>query len=275
LWSHLHSYSVGDLVQRDTTHHYYEAVATGIDATPPENAVAGNSARWIDRGVINEWAMFDDESSSQTVATDTLTVVMQFSGFVNHLSLIRLVGRSARITVESRGIVVFDNTYSLDGTIITGWWSWLFEESVQKETLAVNLPPYVDPIITVSISGMTTVKCGVCQAGATKYIGRAQKRSGWGYRDFSTVVENPTYGTITSYVKRGNKDVLNVVLLIEAPYVAAFRQVMRSLINSFCVWIPSDDDKLQFLTTYGYVSQLDVVMETAQYSTYTLTIRGL
>jgi hypothetical protein len=224
--------------------------------------------------VINEWAMFDDESSTQTFASDPLVVVMQYTGFVNHLSLIRLVGRSARIKVESRGVVVFDHTYTLDGTIITSWWSWLFEPSVQQETLTVALPPYVDPKITVTISGMTTNKCGVCQAGATRYIGRAQKRSGWSYRDFSTVTEDPTFGTVT-YVKRGTKDSINIIMLIERPYVAAFRQVMRGLINTFCVWIPSLDDEWQFLTTYGYVSTLDVVMETAEYSTFNLTVRGL
>ncbi len=273
LWVAEASYVVGGRVRRPN-HRIYESIIAGVDATLPENSTTGTGARWLDCGYVNRWKQFDDKVSSQTLASGSMTTVLQFTGFVTALSLLRVVGTSVSVVVESNGSVVYNKSFSLDGTIISSWWEWLFEPSVQKATVLIpDLPPYYNPKITVTITG-ASVACGNFQAGTVRYIGKARKGSGWGFVDYSTISTDSVFGDLREYVPRGNSDKLNVLLIIENFRIESFRQTMRELIGTLCVWVPSTHPDFVFMSTYGWVSELDVVIPGVSYTTYSLTVKS-
>ena len=273
LWVAGASYVVGGRVRRPN-HKIYEALIAGVDATAPEDSTSGTAARWLDCGYVNRWKQFDDKVSSQTTASGSMTTVYQFTGFVTALSLLRVVGASVSVLVESNSAVVYNKTFSMVGTIIQSWWEWLFEPSVQKATLVIpDLPPYYNPKITVTITGLS-VACGNFQVGSVRYIGKARKGSGWGFVDYSTITIDPVFGTLTDFVPRGNSDKLNILLIIENNRIESFRQTMRELVGTLCVWVPSTHPDFLFMATYGWVSELDVVIPGRTYTTYSLTVKS-
>jgi hypothetical protein len=274
-WVATGNYAQGNRVLQPN-HHVYENVIAGVNSTLPENACTGASRRWIDCGMSNVWAMFDDDSDSATVASGSFTVVLHYTGFVTCLYLGKLVGLSASVSVESAGVVRFSRSYSLDGTIITDWREYFTEPMVQrKQVVITDIPPYYSPRITITISGLDTVACATCQAGVTREIGIAQMGSGWGFINYSTVTIDQTFGTISTYVPRGNKNTRDILVIIENSMVEAFLQTMDALLNKFCVWIPSERDLFKFMASYGFCSKLDVVIKNTEISKYNLVIRGL
>lgn len=98
-WSSATSYNKGDRVIY--SHYIYEAINTNSNKRPDENSSLMD-APWKLVGATNQWAMFDDVLSTQSVAPDgqnTLVVEVDFS-YADVVALINLVGETARIEVR-------------------------------------------------------------------------------------------------------------------------------------------------------------------------------
>ena len=100
LWNAATNYTVGTVVARSTTHHLYENLDDGIDATLPEEATGGLTPRWLDLGATNRWSQFDTKIGTATTSTGDLTTVVT-PGSAEGLALLDLVGRTADVIVKS------------------------------------------------------------------------------------------------------------------------------------------------------------------------------
>lgn len=274
-WSGGMSYAVGARVVRPN-HHIYENLIAGVSAVLPEVACYGTGPAWSDVGMVNRWRMFDSKSRTQTEFAGGLgTVVLQYTGIPTQLSLVNLIGRSVSVTMEADGAVVFSVVIGLDGTIISTFWQYMTAQFVQRKNVVVTLPPYYNPKITVSITGEGVVKCGVCQAGMSREIGRAQKGLGLAVKNFGTLSFSDVTGDVTDYVPRWNKKTESFVVLILNADLEGFLQTIDSLLSVYCMWVPSDDDRYQFFSLYGVCSSYDLVVKSATHSTYNLVIKEL
>ena len=274
LWIATTSYTSGTRVRRPN-HHIYENAVPGVSSIAPEDSCIGTGAKWMDCGMVNSRLMFDAKSRTQTEFTGSGTVVLQYNGIPTLLSLINLVGTSVSVSMVADGATVFEAVVSLDGTSITTFWQYMTAPFVQKRNVVFVLPPYYQPTITITIIGTGTVKCGVCQAGYSQEIGRAQKQSGLSVKNFGTLNFSTTTGDVTDYVPRWNKKTENLIVLILNSEIEGFLGAIDSLLSVYCMWVPSVVDKFQFLAMYGVCSSYDLVLKGSTYSTYNISIREL
>jgi len=268
------TYVVGERRIRATTHRIYERLVAGSSTIPPENDLTGTVPGWLDVGVTNKWAMFDNKVSTVTYFTSPGTVVLKPIGFVNSVSLINITAPTVEVSLFYGGEVVFEQIYDMDGSVITDFYTYLFEPFQLKDNLLITgLPPYLSPTITITLSGLSEVSCGVCVVGRSREIGGLKRGSGFSIVDFS-VKDTDTFGT-TTFVRRGNSDELNCLLQIDDSMLAAFRQSLKGLTATPCVWIGSDKKGREYMSAYGWYGDFAVVIQYDTYSTCNLTVKGL
>ena len=275
VWSSITNYTAGQRCIRLGTHSIYECLVPNSNAIPENNVeeVTPTTPKWLFVSKTNKWCQFDQLISVPTRAASPYTFVLKPTGFVSGISLFGLVGTSCHISATSGDSTIFDQTYNLDGTIITSWWEWLFEPYAQKRSVIVyDFPPYLNPTITITISGSGTVEVGDCQIGLVKSIGDVRKGSGFKIYDYSTVSTN-TFG-VPKFLKRKATRGLSLLIIVENNRLEYFEKIMTELLSSPCVWIPSTSDKYRFLGTMGWYTELEVVIAYLNHSTYSLTIKG-
>ena len=165
--------------------------STTITCTAPVT----NDTYWARAGSTNRWAMHDSSTSSQTSATTSITNVYQAENYAETVALIDTDCSTVTVIVDdATDGEVYNETYSMvDNSGIIDAWHYCFDPIVRKKNLLINdLPRYVDPQITVTLTGITgeTVLCGTC------YVGKGFNAGGTGYgmslsiQDYSLVTED-------------------------------------------------------------------------------------
>lgn len=270
-WNAATAYSVGDRVLRTTTQRIYSRLIAGTTSTEPDN----DSANWVDVGPSNTWAMFDSQISTQTIATNSLTFVLR-PGYANSLCLFGLVGNTVTVTVRDGldGPVVYSTNKTLDGTVITDWYQYFFEPSVQLPSLVLtDLPPYGNAHITVTVSGVGNVKCGVALVGTFYELGDAQYGATSGITDYSRK-DTDAFG-VTTFVQRPYSDRLTFNLVFPRAQLTKVKQVLASVRATPCVWIGADVGGLEVLNAFGFYRDFSIVVSYPLQALCSLEIEGL
>ena len=247
-------------------------VSFATSATPPGTPTISDG--WLDTGYTNRFKMFDSLLTTKTSSTSPIIVTVVPNTTINALSFFKVIALSIRVQITYQSSIVFDQTYDMDGTIVSSSWEWFFAKSIYKETLVISdLPPYYNPTITFTITNSETVDVGSFMLGSVSTYGKTQYGTGFGVRSYSTVIED-TFGNST-FIQRGNAKLLNVELLLKDYEIEGFNQLMERNINIPCIYQASDDDDYQFLNTYGYFPNFDAVIPNYDSATSTIQIRGL
>ena len=130
-WNAATSYTVGQKVMRGVTgiHRNFENLIAGVDATLPELATTGATPRWLDLGATNRWAMFDNKVGTVSSASTSFNTVLT-PGSISGVAALGLTGRTLQIQMKNTvgGTVVYSNTVNLDGTIVTSFYDWFYED---------------------------------------------------------------------------------------------------------------------------------------------------
>lgn len=249
---------------------YESLVASNVGNTPTTSPTS-----WVDIGPTNTLAMFDDEVSTATTATNSLTVVLA-TGLVNSMALVNVTGASATVTVTdgAGGPVVFTRTIDLDGTIIGDWYQYFFEPYVQKEELTItDLPPYVNARLTVTVTATGPVGIGNLVFGTIYELGEVGLGASLGTDDYSTVTTDE-FGVAT-LVRRNSAKRSELQLLIARNQMRKVFQVLDDLRATPCVWIPSPDDQDAPLSVFGIRSSFRVVVEYPSDVLCSLELKGM
>lgn len=270
-WNPATAYAVGDRVLRTSTQRINSRLVAGTTATAPES----DTANWVDVGPSNTWAMFDAQISTQTVANNSLSVVLK-PGYANSLCLFGLVGNTVTVTVRDglAGPVVYSTSKTLDGTIITDWYQYFFEPSVQLPSLVLtDLPPYGNAHITVTVTGVGDVKCGVLLVGTFYELGDAEYGATSGITDYSRK-DTDAFG-VTTFVQRPYSDRLTFNLVFSRAQLTKVKQVLASVRATPCVWIGADVDGLEVLNAFGFYRDFSIVVAYPLQALCSLEIEGL
>lgn len=249
---------------------YQSLVASNVGKTP-SNAITS----WADIGPTNTLAMFDDEVSTATTATGSLTVVLS-PGLINSMALVNLSGTTVTITVNdgAGGPEVFSRTIGLDGTIIGDWYQYFFEPYVQKSELTItDLPPYANARLTVTVTAAGAVGVGNLVFGTIYELGEVQMGASLGTDDYSAVTTDE-FG-ITTLARRNSAKRSEMQLVIPRAQMRKVFQVLDDLRATPCVWIPSSADEDAPLSVFGIRSSFRIVVEYVNHVLCSLEIKGM
>lgn len=287
VWISGATYNPGDSARLDgyaNKIYKYVGATAGVSTLTPEEDVLTAAPVWAEAGPTNVWGVFDEQVNTKSRILDmddpsVMTYTIK-PGICNTLVLFGLNGaNSVRVQMKensSATTYIYDQTQSLDATIITDWYDYFFEPFVPKgDAVFSNLPPFYFGEITVTITGAvgSYVECGVIIAGNKYDLGATQ----WGISvnniDYSTK-EADEFGT-TTFVRRNNSKRLNASLMFDNSVLTKVHYVLTELSATPCAWIGTDSETLSLYNVYGYYKDFSIDSKHPLYSYCTLEIEGL
>jgi hypothetical protein len=275
-WNAATNYSIGTVVCRSTTHHRYENLIAGVDATLPEVAALATPKRWLDLGATNRWAQFDKKIGTATTAPGDLTTVIS-AGSVEGLALLDLVGRSAIISIKDRagGVVVYTRTIDLDASYIGDVYDWMFGEYTQKlNVILTDLPgQYPSAEISVTVSSTTGSSIGVLAVGRVMTIGSTQHGAGAGIINFGKVA-NDGFGN-RDWIEGEWANRVTLPLVANSSDLNRLHRQLAKVRSTRCIYIGSSQDSLEPLVVYGVYRDLYITIPNNPTIALNLEIDGM
>ena len=266
------NYTIGQKAKAGN--YIYTAIAHPNTGNPPD---AINSAYWVRTSPSNAFAMFDDQVSTATTATTSLTVVLT-PGLINSIGLFGLVGTTLDITITDgpSGPVVYNKTITLDVTVMSDWYGYFFEPSVQLgEVVATDIPPYSNARMTITISAGagSMVQIGSLAFGSQYTIGGTEYGANVGIIDFSRK-DTDDFGT-TTFVRRAFSKRISANVFLPNSQLNSVQRILSDLRATPCVWIGSDDPTFAPLLVYGFFREFSIDIAYPAHSYCSLEIEGL
>lgn len=274
-WNAATSYVIGDRVIRTTTHKIYEALQAGVDATLPENATTGTTPRWLEISATNRWKMFDDVVDYKTAGSSPLSVVLT-PGTINSVAMVGLVNvNEIRVQLHDGATSVYDQTQTLDGTIIEDWYDYFFAPyDTGAEALFTNIPPYATGQLTVEFTSATTPEIGGLLVGTMIDLGETLAGATSGIISYSRKEAN-AFGNMT-LIKRRNSKRVSVKLMLDNARLRRVQNVLADLDATPAVWVGAEDTvKFSPVVVYGFYRDFSLDIAYADRSYCNLEIEGL
>jgi hypothetical protein len=238
--------------RRIKSHRIWESLAAGNvghDPTDIKNRI-GAAPWWADKGATNRWKMFDGESSSQTVASGSLTVVLQ-PGHFNGFYLAGLVGNAISAVLKDApgGNVLFLYTGLLDNSRPRDYDSYFWSpKRQQRDFLATSLAQYYNAELTVTLTG-SVVKCGIFAVGNVSPLGVTQ----WGAKAIPksfSYVKTDDYGETTIKRRKKAKN-MTATAMLEGWEANDVLSIITDLSDVPCCWFISSLPQHEGLRGYG------------------------
>lgn len=257
-WAAATNYTSGTKVIRTTTHRIYQNLIAGVDAGLPENT----PSRWQDIGPTNRHAMFDALSTTQTLVTDSLTVVLDPASRVSSLAFINLKGTNLTITATNDGAEeIYSKTISLNQSGVTSWYDWFFEPFTQKrDVFYIDFPvAYLNPIITITISTDPGSTCGVGRViwGRHYDSGNIEFGAKVSIKDYS--VKTVDANNNSYLTKKTNVKLLSFNGILNQADTLRISNTLRDLLSVPCVFIGYSGDGYEYLSAHGFYQNFTIV----------------
>jgi hypothetical protein len=276
-WAAATNYSVGAKVLRTSTQRIYQRLIAGTTATVPEL----DNTNWSDYSPSNKWAMFDQQTSTLTVATTSLEVTVA-SGSMDTVMLLGLDAYSVTLTVRDGlgGTIGYTNTVSVASNNPANWYDYFFQDLLNPapstQTLFRDLPPYPNSHITILLTGGSgeTITIGNMLFGLRQELGSTQYGAKAGIIDYSSK-DTDIYGT-TTFVVRAFSKRLTADLLLDNAQLNRVQRLFYNLRAIPCIWIGHDDAAFsEALIVYGFYRDFSTTIAYPYHSLCSLEIEGL
>lgn len=280
-WAAATSYTVGTRVMRSVSgvHKNFENLIAGINATLPELATTGTTPRWLDLGATNRWAMFDNKVGTLTTRPLTLTVVVK-PGNIGSVFLGNLVGKTAVVTAKDNtgGTQVYSRTINLDGTSISSFYEWFYNDYVQKTDVVLNDLPtqFFNLEVTITITtDAGNVSVGVCHLGRVTALGESKYGSGVGIISFAKKVPD-AFGNIAVFRPTNpNSNRINLQVMVpKANFVQVFN-TLKGLDAVLCVYSGVGLDGFEPFIALGFYKDFYITVEYFSHYAMNLEIEGV
>lgn len=265
------TYVAGVQVQYDRSR-YQSLQASNIGRQPDTSPTW-----WARLGPANNWAMFDDQVSTQTVqAAGPLRVALQ-TGAMDALAVLGVEADRVRLVVQdgAGGPVVYDQVQGMAADAVTSWFDYFFNDPTYRRTQALfqGVPPFGSSVATLTFSG-SAVKVGQVSYGRVRSIGGLRYGARAGIKDFSRK-DTDEFG-VTTFVRRANSKYLTGTLEVEKTAINQVHNLLTSLTATPVVWIGSEDVYYSdTLLVYGFYRDFYASIDYPTLSIYSLEIEGL
>lgn len=263
-------------------HRVYQSLKASNTNHKPTETLTGTEAWWRDLGATNQWRMFDEAVTSQTLVTgegeQTLTVKVRFdraTGFaLLNVSASHVV---VSITEEGEEKPYWERSFEMIKSV-GAWWRWFFDPiEYVKDIVALDIPTMYRGEMTVVLKGVKTVGVGLLvvgkqrQVGATLYGIRASMKS-YSRKD------TDDFGN-TKLVKRRNAKRHSGELYLHPNDYDSVYTLLTEMDSVPAVWIGDNRDSkgggLQSLTVYGWLEDFGAVVVGPNEVQIDVTIQGL
>jgi hypothetical protein len=264
------TYDVDDIVISTTDHHAYQALTDGE---------SGNSlsytAKWLDLGANNRYAMFDNSNSTQTLNGASIVVEVTVDGRADAVSLLNMVAASVQIVMETAADgEIYNETFNLvSDSGVNNWYEYFFEPIIRRGDLTVyDLPSNANPTFTITINEPGDIaKVGAMVVGQSRDLGYLLYGARTGIQDYSRK-EADEFGNFT-IVQRAFAKRATFKVLVDNTRIDALSALLASYRAEAVVWVGVDD----YTSTWIYGFYKDFAFEIAfQDKSYlTLELEGL
>lgn len=269
-WASGTTYALDALVIR--SHHRWQS----LQASNTNHAPETSPEWWLDLGMTNRWAMFDDKVGSVTADTGLITVVLTPGG-IDALALLDVEAENATVTMESGGDEVYSRIGSTNvgGQAITDWYLYFFEPIGKRRTILFDdLPIYADGVVTIEIAAAAPtdpVSVGTLIVGLQMEIGSTEASPKIGIDDFSRK-ETDDFG-VTSIVQRAWRKRMSARVLMPASSVDQVQQTLADYRAKPLVWIGSE--LFDAMLIYGFYKSFEIDIAFSHLAYCSLEIEGL
>lgn len=272
-WSATGDYVVGTVVFRTTLGRRFENQIPGVNATPPED----DQDRWYDLGATDKTTMFDSEVSTESIASDILTVVFRPGAF-NAMFLAGIRdGATLEITAREApgGPVYFNHFESLEDSEPADYYEYYYSGFKPKtDFLVTDLHPFASCEVTISIANPGgAVGCGMACLGDLVSVGGPALRG--------VTVEPKSYARITTddrgktRVKKGKaaRD-LTASALVPREMADEVTEALEGVLGVPSVWLVTNSRTSRTLRSFG-LGKGKLTYDKVDYATLNLTVEGM
>lgn len=232
---------------------------------------------WARLGPVNQWAMFDDQVSTQTVqSSGPLRVALQ-AGAMDSLAVLGVDADRVRLVVQdgAGGPVVYDQEQGMAAEAVANWFDYFFNDPTFRRTQALfsGIPPFGASVATLTFSG-SQVKVGHVSYGRVSSLGGLRYGARAGIKDFSRK-DTDDFG-VTTFVRRANSKYLTGALEVEKVAINQVHNLLTSLTATPVVWIGSEDVYYSdTLLVFGFFRDFYCSIDYPTLAIYSLEIEGL
>lgn len=268
----LTTYGAGTQVQY--LHSEFESAQASNTGNTPDPAAS--TSWWVLIGPANRWAMLDGSVSTTTdSAGPVLEVAVQPQQFITAVGLANVSGAEVRVQSVSGGLTVFDETQAINGSTRPSPYEWCFGERTQVGDLIFSgIPPYLDAVLTVTITAGSSASCGVLTFGRIHELGSVETGAQAGVISYSRK-ETDQYGT-ARLLQRPNAKRMSLQVLLTRAELRFVNRLMASLDAVPCMWSGHEDvDTYGPLQMFGFLRDFRQVVEYYDHALMSADIEGL
>lgn len=272
-WSGATTYALGARVIILSTHKIYESLqASNLNKDPLTQPLW-----WVEVSPTNRWSCLDTSVTTQTKRATSISYTLAPGEVVNVLAALNLTNATSLVISMASvlgGGTVFSKTVNLAAVpLYSAWWAWFNGTKIAPtQSVNVDLPSYVDGVITVTINGGTGLAVGVLMIGQQRAFGvGVQYGARVGIQDYSRKEKNDFGDTILvqrSFAKRANFD-----LILEQYETDQLQNFLAEIRATNALWIGSDIYESTII--FGFYKSFDILISYPTRSDCSLEIEGL
>ncbi len=279
VWNSGTAYVVGDKAISTVTHRIYEALINNTNVDP--TGTATDPATWLDIGATNRWKAFDQKISDPVTNLNLIEYTLNDpNSNVTSVALFGLKGISANVTVTDTTVggdgEVYNTTVSLlDNRNIVDWYTYFFEEQVQREQAQfLDLPPYLGSNVEVTVTSATgdTTELGQIVLGFLSGIGLTTYGTAISIEDYSRK-EVDAFGNFI-IVQRDFAQLADFDVQFETQNARKIQRTLADFRATPIVYVGSEDTSYG-TTIYGFYRRFDLTLEGPSLSFGAIEVEGL
>jgi len=275
-WNSGTTYAIGDKVISVTTHRIYESVtASNLNNDPTTD----DGTNWLNIGATNRWKAFDQYISDPVSNTTSIqyTLTPPNGSIPSAVALLNLKGISANVTVTDSvdGEVYNTDIDLLDNRNIVDWYTYFFEEQVQREeALFLDIPPYIGAVVSVTVQEEVgqTAELGQLIFGFLSDVGLTVYGTSIGIEDYS-IKDRDAFGNAI-IVQRNFSQTVDFDVQFETQNARKIQKTLAALRATPVVYLGSTDVSYGTLV-YGFYRRFDITLETPSYAFASIEVEGL
>lgn len=275
-WNSATTYAIGDNVISVTTHRIYESVtASNLNNDPTTD----DGTNWLNIGATNRWKAFDNYLSDPVSNTTSIqyTLTPPNGSIPSAVALLNLKGISANVTVTDSvdGEVYNTDIALLDNRNIVDWYTYFFEEQVQREeALFLDIPPYIGAVVSVTVQEEVgqTAELGQLVFGFLSDVGLTVYGTAIGIEDYS-IKSRDAFGNAI-IVQRNFSQTVDFDVKFETQNARKIQKTLAALRATPVVYLGSTDVSYGTLV-YGFYRRFDITLETPSYAFASIEVEGL
>ena len=273
-WASGTTYALAARVILTSTHKVYES----LQASNTNHDPTTSPLWWVEVSPTNRWKALDTSVSTQTAKATSITYTLTPGQAVNTIALLNISGgNSVTISMTSAlagGATVYTKTVDLSSIpIAPEWWVWFYGVKTAPTQVILNdLPSYTDGVITISLSGTTSLALGLLMIGRQRSFGVGINYGARvGIQDYSRKEKNDFGDTVLvqrAFAKRANFD-----MQIPKAEVDLFQNFLSEVRATPCLWIGSTT--YESTTIFGFYKNFDILISYPTFSDCSLELEGL